>query len=200
MGCVGVYLQQPVVLEKAGQRVSIRRPPDSHEITSVVMLKAFACKAGGMARIRGRRLRQCMIGHGLPQESGSLDFGVLLSDAGGGWYANGVENSYPLVRNARLSPLLIPPTSDDAQTAHAVWAVPTQQKTTGINYRSLLKTIRDAVGMTLHLGVCRLWVDSLYTIQDDEDDLDWRSELAKMDSIYAWAVSTLSATRSSSVD
>lgn len=48
----------------------------------------------------------------------------------------------------------------------------------GITVSSLPKTFRDAVGMTLALGVKYLWIDSPCIFQDPLDD--WSAESSKM--------------------
>lgn len=65
-----------------------------------------------------------------------------------------------------------------------------------ISWMTLPKTFRDAVLVTVELGIHYLWIDSLCIVQDDEND--WRVESAKMASIYQGSVVTLAA--SASVD
>lgn len=52
----------------------------------------------------------------------------------------------------------------------------------GINWDALPQTFQDAVIMTRALGIWYLWINSLYIIQDDEEDLRWES--GKMHIIY----------------
>lgn len=40
----------------------------------------------------------------------------------------------------------------------------------GINWDELPRTFQDAVVMTRALGIRYLWIDSLCTVQDDEED------------------------------
>lgn len=67
----------------------------------------------------------------------------------------------------------------------------------GISFLDLPQTIKDAVTVTIELGLCFLWVDALCIIQDD--DADNVQELARMGDIYREAHVTLSAARSTKV-
>ncbi|KXX81079.1 Heterokaryon incompatibility protein 6, OR allele, partial [Madurella mycetomatis] len=60
------------------------------------------------------------------------------------------------------------------------------------------KTIQDAVEVTRKLGICRLWIDSLCIIQDDEDDK--ASQIGEMHKIYASSILTISAARAGDSD
>lgn len=57
-------------------------------------------------------------------------------------------------------------------------------------------TLRDAIVVTRELGCRYLWIDAICIVQDDVED--WSREAAKMQSIYANAVVTLSALASDS--
>lgn len=61
----------------------------------------------------------------------------------------------------------------------------------GIEIDTLPKTIRDAIKVTRHLRVNRLWVDSLCIVQDDADELS--REMANMASYYGNSLITISA-------
>lgn len=63
-----------------------------------------------------------------------------------------------------------------------------------IPWHTLPRTFQDAIGLVHRLGFEYLWIDSLCTIQDDEED--WRQESSNMASIYASASLTIAATRS----
>ncbi|KAL2198563.1 hypothetical protein P885DRAFT_59121 [Corynascus similis CBS 632.67] len=64
----------------------------------------------------------------------------------------------------------------------------------GIAIRELPKTFRDAVVMTLCLGVRYLWIDSLCIVQDDAED--WAREAGQMAKVYRNAYLTLNAATS----
>jgi hypothetical protein len=53
----------------------------------------------------------------------------------------------------------------------------------GISFKSLPKLFQDAVTTAVHLGLKRLWIDSLCIIQDDKRD--WEEQCNKMADIYA---------------
>ncbi|KAM7185866.1 HET domain containing protein [Naviculisporaceae sp. PSN 640] len=58
----------------------------------------------------------------------------------------------------------------------------------------LSQTFRDAITLSRALGYRYIWIDSLCIIQDS--DSDWRSEAAKMASVYSDAELVISAARS----
>lgn len=62
---------------------------------------------------------------------------------------------------------------------------------TRIELSELSKTFQDAIAITLELGLCYLWIDSLCIIQDCE--LDWLREAASMQDIYRNSILTISA-------
>ncbi|OCK84042.1 HET-domain-containing protein [Lepidopterella palustris CBS 459.81] len=62
----------------------------------------------------------------------------------------------------------------------------------GINYDSLPRTFRDAIAVTLSLGIHYLWIDSLCIIQDDKED--WGREAGMMAQLYERAVVVIAAT------
>jgi len=62
-----------------------------------------------------------------------------------------------------------------------------------LEYELLPQTIKDAVKVTLHLGLRHLWVDAFCIVQDDP--LDKLSEISKMSEIYKLALVTISAAR-----
>lgn len=64
----------------------------------------------------------------------------------------------------------------------------------GIDFKSLPLTQREAVLVTLYLGIRYLWIDSLCILQDCPKD--WGVEAANMSAIYANAELTLAATAS----
>jgi hypothetical protein len=55
----------------------------------------------------------------------------------------------------------------------------------------LPRTIRDALEVTLSIGDCFLWVDSLCIVQDDDEDRDLQIDM--MDEIYSNETSTIAA-------
>jgi hypothetical protein len=63
---------------------------------------------------------------------------------------------------------------------------------TDIETASLPKTWREAIDITLHIGLYYIWIDSLCIIQGNQDD--WRQESGKMHLIYGNAEATLAAT------
>lgn len=65
----------------------------------------------------------------------------------------------------------------------------------GLPWSDIPKTLQDAMTITHRLGLRYLWVDALSIIQDD--DVDWKTEAAKMAAIYGNAYITISATSSS---
>ena len=68
----------------------------------------------------------------------------------------------------------------------------------GIQIAHLPRTIREAVLITRNLGLQFLWVDALCIIQDSEED--WKTESAKMGSVYKNAYITLAAGSATAVD
>jgi len=60
-----------------------------------------------------------------------------------------------------------------------------------IEYGNLPRTFRDAVRITLALGVPYLWIDSLCIIQDDAQD--WSSESGRMEDVFSSAYCTIAA-------
>ena len=66
---------------------------------------------------------------------------------------------------------------------------------TSIGVEKLPRTFADTILLARHLGVCYLWIDSLYIVQDDE--MDWKTEAAKMAEVYANAYVNMAATASS---
>ncbi|KAK5657413.1 hypothetical protein OQA88_2983 [Cercophora sp. LCS_1] len=61
-----------------------------------------------------------------------------------------------------------------------------------IDFDMLPKTFRDAVSVTLSLGLEYLWIDSLCIIQDSQED--WAQEAARMADIYSQTYVNLAAT------
>ncbi|OCL09069.1 HET-domain-containing protein, partial [Glonium stellatum] len=68
----------------------------------------------------------------------------------------------------------------------------------GIPFQNLPRTYRDAVTVTLRLGIQFLWIDALCIIQGDP--LDWETESANMSRIYGGSYLTLAASSSSHAD
>jgi hypothetical protein len=64
-----------------------------------------------------------------------------------------------------------------------------------IPWNGLPKTFREAIQVTLRLGLRYIWIDSLCIIQDD--DVDWRNEGSRMASVYSQSYLTIAATKSS---
>ncbi|KAH8687965.1 heterokaryon incompatibility protein-domain-containing protein, partial [Tricladium varicosporioides] len=60
----------------------------------------------------------------------------------------------------------------------------------------LPETFRDAVSVTVDLGIRYLWIDALCIIQDSVDDQDWSREASIMGDVYANSYITLAATTS----
>jgi hypothetical protein len=60
-----------------------------------------------------------------------------------------------------------------------------------VSVSAMPKTIQDAITVTLNLGYCHIWIDSICIIQDDEKDRT--TEIEKMPATYSNAVCTISA-------
>ncbi|KAI1272980.1 HET domain-containing protein [Xylaria sp. FL0933] len=69
-----------------------------------------------------------------------------------------------------------------------------EQRKSGIAWRELSQTFRDAIWLTRRLGVQYIWIDSLCILQDDAKD--WAVESAKMSSVYSNGYLTIAATHS----
>ncbi|KAI0973303.1 heterokaryon incompatibility protein-domain-containing protein [Xylaria arbuscula] len=69
-----------------------------------------------------------------------------------------------------------------------------EQRKSGIVWRELSQTFRDAIWLTRKLGLQYIWIDSLCILQDDSKD--WAVESAKMSSIYSNGYLTIAATHS----
>jgi hypothetical protein len=67
----------------------------------------------------------------------------------------------------------------------------------GVLVADLAPTLRDAIEVTLHLGVDLLWIDALCILQGDA--ADWEEESAKMADIYGGAFLVIQAASCSSV-
>ncbi|KAI4603439.1 hypothetical protein KJ359_003249 [Pestalotiopsis sp. 9143b] len=68
----------------------------------------------------------------------------------------------------------------------------------GISVAELPRTLRDAVAVTVKLGLTYIWIDSICIIQDDHDD--WKREAGKMSTVYAQSLVTIIATSAGSCD
>jgi hypothetical protein len=66
-----------------------------------------------------------------------------------------------------------------------------QKHKIGIKTAALSRTFRDAVAVGRRLGEKYLWIDSLCTVQDDEQDR--AGEISRMQAIYEGAVLTISS-------
>ncbi|KAE8316065.1 heterokaryon incompatibility protein-domain-containing protein [Aspergillus transmontanensis] len=64
----------------------------------------------------------------------------------------------------------------------------------GIPWSKIPQTLKDAMHLTLELGVEFIWIDALCIIQDDL--VDWKEEAFKFGSVYRDALITISATAS----
>jgi hypothetical protein len=64
-----------------------------------------------------------------------------------------------------------------------------------ISLEELPKTFREAIETVRELNIQYLWIDTLYIIQDD--DQDWKQEAARMHSVYRNAYIALAATAAS---
>jgi hypothetical protein len=67
----------------------------------------------------------------------------------------------------------------------------------GIDFRSLPKTLRDAVVTTSRLNLEYIWIDSLCILQDSHEEKT--EDITQMDRIYSHAYITISASSASSV-
>ncbi|QMW28872.1 hypothetical protein G4B84_004207 [Aspergillus flavus NRRL3357] len=64
----------------------------------------------------------------------------------------------------------------------------------GIPWSQIPQTLKDAMQLTLELGVEFIWIDALCIIQDDP--VDWMEEASKFGSVYRDALITVSVTAS----
>jgi len=62
-----------------------------------------------------------------------------------------------------------------------------------LNFDTLPRTFQDAVTITRALGLRYLWIDALCIVQDSADDLDWKREASRMDSVYSDATAVIVA-------
>ncbi|KAH7066385.1 heterokaryon incompatibility protein-domain-containing protein [Paraphoma chrysanthemicola] len=62
---------------------------------------------------------------------------------------------------------------------------------TGILFRNLPRTYRDAVSITKYLGINYVWIDSLCIVQDDM--MDWAREARSMADVYRYSSCNISA-------
>ncbi|KAE8150466.1 heterokaryon incompatibility protein-domain-containing protein [Aspergillus avenaceus] len=69
--------------------------------------------------------------------------------------------------------------------------------TQGIPWKKIPNTIKDAMRVTLDLGVEFIWIDALCIVQDDASD--WADQACKMGDIYENALLTVSATASDGI-
>ncbi|KAH6463713.1 hypothetical protein HBI57_054820 [Parastagonospora nodorum] len=65
----------------------------------------------------------------------------------------------------------------------------------GVPWKQIPQTFREAMQLTIKLGVRYIWIDSLCIVQDDAED--WEVQSALMSEIYQNAVLTIAATSSS---
>ncbi|OCK77152.1 HET-domain-containing protein [Lepidopterella palustris CBS 459.81] len=64
--------------------------------------------------------------------------------------------------------------------------------------KGLPGTFRDAVEITLRLGISYLWIDSLCIIQENDDD--WMTESKRMEDVFSNAYFTIAASRAVGMD
>lgn len=69
-------------------------------------------------------------------------------------------------------------------------------RTRGFTVTELPQTFRDAIKVTVELGIPYLWIDSLCIIQDNSND--WEQESGRMGSVYQHAFCTIAATSATS--
>jgi hypothetical protein len=72
-----------------------------------------------------------------------------------------------------------------------------QDITDGVLFSKLPRTLQDAMTITLKLGLRYIWIDSLWILQDDPEDLN--REITCMGDTFQDAFVTISAASSSSV-
>jgi hypothetical protein len=70
----------------------------------------------------------------------------------------------------------------------------------GGEWEFLPKTFRDAIYVTAQLGLRYIWIDSICIIQDEDEDIDWKAESAKMATYYQQAKLTVAAVDASDED
>lgn len=73
----------------------------------------------------------------------------------------------------------------------------TSSHTAGIPWDRIPQTLKNAMQLTLELGVEFIWIDALCIVQDDAND--WRQHAVKMGEIYQNALLTISATASQNI-
>ena len=70
-----------------------------------------------------------------------------------------------------------------------------KQMQTHVDISRLTKTFREAMEMTVRLGIRYIWIDSLCIIQNSIADEDWRIESRLMGEVYQNALCNLGATK-----
>jgi hypothetical protein len=67
-----------------------------------------------------------------------------------------------------------------------------------ISISELSKSFQDAVKVVRGIGIQYLWIDTLYIVQDDQED--WQQESKNMADIYSGSYLTIGATRASNCE
>ena len=147
-------------------------------------------------------LNKCDTSHACLHDSGRLEQGrsslpTRLIDVGNDPHASHVR----LVLSQDLSPgfryLTLSHSWGSSEVAMTVQLTMKNKSSfmTSIGVETLPRTFADTILLARHLGVCYLWIDSLCIVQDDE--MDWKTEAAKMAEVYANAYVNVAATASS---
>lgn len=63
-----------------------------------------------------------------------------------------------------------------------------------IPIKRLPKVFRDAMYVSIEIGICYIWIDSLCIIQDSKDGEDWTHEARRMGDIYTYGEFNIAAT------
>ncbi|EFY84727.1 putative tol protein [Metarhizium acridum CQMa 102] len=90
--------------------------------------------------------------------------------------------------------IVVPPRAWQADPAYRFDH--TQITTHSVDVLRLPRNFRDAITVTLGIGLKYLWIDSLCIVQDDKDD--WNSESVEMENIYSSAYCTIAASSAKS--
>lgn len=138
-------------------------------------------------------VNDCFENHGRCHENDPTDWPTRLLDLVRFWSSGDIvlveleRVTHERICYTTLSHCWGVPTSGPLTTTRANLASRKER----IRFDELPLTFRDAVATTRKLKIPYLWIDSLCIIQDSPSD--WEKEAAKMATIYAGSVCTLSA-------
>lgn len=138
------------------------------------------------------RLVACASSHGLCRPRSGVPFlPTRLINLEPGWKGLDVRLESSSYVRSRSSYVALSYCWGDYRPACITTAETLAQNQSRIAWDKLPATFQDAAAFTRSLGVQYLWIDSLYIIQEDEDD--WRREAGKMCGVYENAYLTLAA-------